>query len=239
MITALLVSVNYSDCLKVALPHNTLQFDQIIVITTESDKECQDICSKYSNVKCLVVPDEAVKTPTNPFSKGALTNKGFEYLNEIGYSDWLVITDADIVFPENFKELLLSKKKNPNILYGIARRFCKNLTCFNEYLNTKNTAFCTIGSRMSSLLFNGYCQIFIYSANKFVYSEIDTEWDDLWFLSYFSKYVKRSMAANEKKPYLWCRPSPSLVLLSTMNYFVIHLGVPEVNWHGRKSEPFI
>ena len=130
--------IDYSDYLKVALPHNTLQFDQIIVITTESDKECQDICSEYSNVKCIVVPDEASRTPTNTFSKGALTNKGFEYLNEIGYSDWLVSTDADIIFPKNFKDLLLSREKDPNILYGMKRRFCSTLKRFNEYLNTKN-----------------------------------------------------------------------------------------------------
>jgi len=237
MITALLSSVNYSDYLKVALPHNTLQFDQIIVITTESDKECQDICSEYSNVKCIVVPDEASRTPTNTFSKGALTNKGFEYLNEIGYSDWLVSTDADIIFPKNFKDLLLSREKDPNILYGMKRRFCSTLKRFNEYLNTKNISFCTIGDRMSSLLFNGYCQIFIYSPNKFVYSDTDTVWDDLWFLSYFSESIKQSVAANEKKPNLWCKPSPTLVLLSTTD-FVVHLGPPSINWHGRTSEPF-
>ena len=38
MITALLVSVNYSDYLEVALPYNTKQFDEIIVLTIESDK---------------------------------------------------------------------------------------------------------------------------------------------------------------------------------------------------------
>ena len=61
MITALLVSVNYSDHLEIALPFNTLQFDEIIVLTIESDKECQDLCSKYSNVKCLVFSDEILK----------------------------------------------------------------------------------------------------------------------------------------------------------------------------------
>jgi len=57
MITALLVSVNYADYLEAVLPHNALQFDKIIVLTIESDKACQDLCSKYSNVKCLVFRD--------------------------------------------------------------------------------------------------------------------------------------------------------------------------------------
>ena len=116
MITALLVSVNYSDYLEVALPYNVLQFDQIIILTIESDNGCQEVCSKHSNVKCLAFPDNLIKKNGLNFNRGALFNEGFKYLNETGYSDWLVMTDADIIFPENFNKLMLSKKKDPTIL---------------------------------------------------------------------------------------------------------------------------
>jgi cellulose synthase/poly-beta-1,6-N-acetylglucosamine synthase-like glycosyltransferase len=159
MVTGLLVSVNYSDYLKVALPYNTLQFDQIIVLTIESDKECQNLCSEYSSVKCLVFPDEILKKNGKQFNKGAIINKGFEYLNEIGYSDWLVMTDADTVFPKNFKELMVSKEEDLNVLYGMKRKTYTNLKSF---VRGREGQY-----RLD--VFMGFCQIFMYQANKFKY----------------------------------------------------------------------
>lgn len=51
MITALLVSVNYSDYLEVALPYNTKQFDEIIVLTIKSDYKA----NKPKRIKCRLV----------------------------------------------------------------------------------------------------------------------------------------------------------------------------------------
>ena len=239
MITALLVSVNYSDYLEVALPYNTKQFDEIIVLTIESDKACQDLCSKYANVKCLVFPDGILKKNGKTFNKGALINKGFEYLNEINYSDWLVITDSDIVFSENFKELMAGKEKDPNILYGMSRRHCHHLNTFNTYMNTKQDTL-LITPRKVDMLFIGFCQIFMYKANKFSFVEdCDAERGDLIFLTHFSKEFKKFMDSEK-----WARgfvreliKDPKFINLSERD-FVIHLGEPKKNWKGRTTNPF-
>ena len=245
MITALLVSVNYSDYLEVALPYNTKQFDEIIVLTIESDKECQDLCRKYSNVKCLVFPDEILKKNGKTFNKGALLNKGFEYLNEINYSDWLVLTDADTVFPENFKELLLSKEKDPNILYGMNRKHCCDVNKFNAYMNTKEPTLLTVKREMPYM---GFCQIFIYKANKVSFVEdCDADNSDFRFLTHFSKQFKTFMDSKinlrEFNRSSLTRITQYLKNVSDFIYlsrtdFVIHLGEPTQNWKGRITTPF-
>jgi hypothetical protein len=226
MIKALLVSVNYSDYLEIALPFNTLQFDEIIVLTIESDKECQDICSKYSNVKCLVFPDEILKKNGKKFNKGAIINKGFDYLNEIGYSDWLVMTDSDIVFPENFKELLLSKEKDPSVFYGMIRRHSPKYQIFKRYLRTKNKEHLRIRSGGGEA-FVGFCQIFIYQSHKSKYNEhTNAENSDLFFAFEFFRMCNLKLDTSAK-----------LSLLSKDD-FVVHLGESNKNWTGRVTPKF-
>ena len=229
MITALLVSVNYSDCLEVALPYNVLQFDQIIVLTIESDKECQDLCSKHSNVKCLVFPDKLIKKNGLNFNRGALFNEGFKYLNETGYSDWLVMTDADIIFPKNFKELMHSKEKDPNILYGTGRRECNSSTDIENQISL-------IDNTNTKEAFFGFCQIFMYKTNEFKYSEIyDASRGDAEFLSHFSEEL-RKLPIPERWRQKTFKNIPNFI---TLPINVIHLGESGVNWTGRKSQTFV
>ena len=229
MITALLVSVNYSDYLEVALPYNVLQFDQIIVLTIESDKACQDLCSKHSNVKCLVFPDKLIKKNGLNFNRGALFNEGFKYLNETGYSDWLIMTDSDIIFPENFKELMLSKKKDPNILYGMGRKTCNSSTDIKNQIRrikkTKNTREA----------FFGFCQIFMYKTNEFKYEEHNVVRGDVIFLSQFSEEL-RKLPIPERWRQKTLKNIPNFITLPING---IHLGESGVNWTGRKSQTFV
>ena len=244
MITALLVSVNYSDYLEVALPYNTLQFDEIIVLTIKSDKACQDLCSKYSNVKCLVFPDGILKKNGKTFNKGALLNRGLAYLNRIRYQDWLVMTDSDIVFPENFNELMTSKEKDSNILYGMNRKHCHDVNTFNTYMNTKQDTLLT--TSLQEMPFIGFCQIFMYKANKFSFAEdCDAERSDLIFLTHFSKEFKKFMDSGIKRhgfPKTGFAKAlikdPKFIKLSEKD-FVIHLGEPKKNWKGRTTKLFI
>jgi hypothetical protein len=238
MITALLLSVNYADYLEVALPYNTKQFDEIIVLTIESDKACQDLCSKYSNVKCLVFPDEILKKNGKMFNKGAIINKGFEYLNKIGYSDWLVMTDSDIIFPENFKELIASKEKDTNILYGMFRAHCHTLARLES---TRHEI--TLGKRKpNGDIFMGYCQIFICNAKKLEYSEDhNAENSDILFLTNFSEEFKQFMSNKNMR-----HNDTFNALLRINNFkllseddFVIHLGISVRNWAGRITPLFV
>lgn len=246
MITALLVSVNYSDYLEVALPYNTKQFDEIIVLTIKSDKACQDLCSKYSNVKCLVFPDGILKKNGKTFNKGALLNRGLAYLNRIRYQDWLVMTDSDIVFPENFNELMTSKEKDSNILYGMNRKHCYDANKFNTYMNTKQDTLLTTSPPLQEMPFVGFCQIFMYKANKFSFVEdYNAENSDLIFLTHFSKHFKKFMD-NGIETHSFPKAgitkalnkSSAFIKLSERD-FVIHLGESMKNWKGRTTNLFI
>ena len=64
----LLVSVNYNDFLDFLLPKNKTQFDEIIVLTIESDVECQKICEKHDNVRCLAFDDSVIKKHNKNFN---------------------------------------------------------------------------------------------------------------------------------------------------------------------------
>lgn len=243
MITALLVSVNYSDYLEVALSYNTKQFDKIIVLTIESDKACQEVCSKHSNVKCLVYSDEILKKNGAKFNKGAIMNKGLEYLNSIKYSDWLVLTDSDIIFPENFKDLLLSKNKDLNILFSMKRKCCVDSKTLKEYSETKNDTLLEIVR--GDMDFIGFCQIFIYQPDKIkFYEEYNADVYDLLFLIDFNKnmqtFYSKKPTYQEIFPLLAkeVRGSPNFILFPNNN-FVIHLGEIKKNWRGRITEKFI
>jgi hypothetical protein len=242
MITALLVSVNYSDYLEIALPYNTKQFDQIIVLTVESDKACQDLCNKYSNVKCLVFPDRILKKNGKQFNKGAILNAGFRYLNERNYSDWLVLTDSDIIFPENFKDFFLSKEKNKDIMYGMDRKHCFDKQTLNTYMKTKNDELLKTLREWGPCI--GCCQIFFYTANKFSYSENnDAQLSDLHFLMDFLKIktvvdspLTQTLFNKVIRPIVMNNPNVNSQLLKEL--FLIHLGDRGKNWKGRVTNLF-
>ena len=154
------------------------------------------------------------------------------------------MTDSDIVFPENFKELMSSKEKDPNILYGMNRKHCCDVNTFNTYMNTKQDMLLT--TSLQEIPFIGFCQIFMYKANKFSFVEdYDAEKSDIIFLTHFYKHFKKFMDNGIKK-----HSFPKTGIIKALNQssafiklsqrdFVIHLGEPLKNWEGRTTRQFV
>ena len=117
----------------------------------------------------------------------------------------------------------------------MSRRHCHHLNTFNTYMNTKQDTLLTTSREM---LFIGFCQIFMYKANKFSFVEdCDAERSDLIFLTHFSK----EFMGSEKRPRGFVRElikDPKFIKLSEKD-FVIHLGEPKKNWKGRTTKLFI
>ena len=231
MIAALLVSVNYNDYLEISLSHNNKHFQKFVVVTTTSDTKCQQICSSYSNVVCVVVSDDVLKTNNRVFNKGALLNKGFEYLDSIGWSQWVVITDADIIFPDNITELILKQIPLRNILYSMYRKHLHTFESYKKYFDEHDSTCLQDGGTLETCgwpIAIGYCQIFRYTINKYRYDEYnDADNSDLRFIKYFSTQDR------------WYPDSPAVKLLSNQDTdFVIHIGETKINWKGRKSVNF-
>ena len=130
---AALVSVNYSDFLELVLPFNTKIFDTIYVITTKEDEECIDICSKYDNVDCFIVGDTVLKKNNASFNRGAAYNLLFDKLSLEEYDEWICLTDSDIIFPPNLRELVSKVDYGP--MYSLPRSFCQNENQFKRYIS--------------------------------------------------------------------------------------------------------
>lgn len=138
---SLLVSVNYSDYLACVLPDNVNVFEEIIVVTTKSDTDCQHICDQYKNVTCITVPDELLNLNNSTFNKGVLLNHGMSYLYEHQYQGYLCLTDSDIIFKGlnmNFDQHMQTLESRgvccKEMLIGMSRYIIKN---FNNYCKWK------------------------------------------------------------------------------------------------------
>lgn len=215
----MLVSVNYSDFLDFVIPLNLCQFDEIIVLTVKSDIACKKVCEKYDKVRCLIFDDLVLKTNGKNFNKGALYNKGLEYLDSINYSDWLVFTDADILFPDNFKQMVKNLEFKKRVLYTLHRYDCETYDVYKKYTETKDMSL--LGDKYYCP-FAGYCQIFIYEPTKMPVVEIGEGNVYDWI------HLRRF-----GRPRLRLRKNQDVFKFLSNNEFVIHLGQAHLNIAGR------
>lgn len=94
LIECVVTCVNYGDFLAQSLPHNRVQFDRLVVVTSPEDKHTQAVCD-FNHVECI--PTDAFRSHWDEFHKGAGINVGLAALSKRG---WLVQMDADIVLPQ-------------------------------------------------------------------------------------------------------------------------------------------
>jgi len=118
-IHALLVCVNFTDYLEITIPHNRVIFESITVITSTEDVKTQNFC-KWNKLDFIVT--DAFKPR---FNKGAAINKGLSFLRAKQDVEWVMITDADIIWPPSLKHWLPTL--HPSFLYGCCRRVLKKL----------------------------------------------------------------------------------------------------------------
>ena len=219
MITALLTSVNYNDFLEFLLPKNLNQFDEIIVLTVESDTECKRICDRYERVRCLVFEDSVLKKHGKNFNKGALYNKGLEYLDSINYNEWLVFTDADILFPDTFKEMVTKLEKKKRVLYTLDRYDCETYKIYKEYIKTKDISL--LGEKYYCP-YAGYCQLFIYEPTKM--PVVESGEADVYDWQHLRRFGR---------PRLRYRKNQEVFKFLSKDEFVLHLGIHLLNINGR------
>jgi hypothetical protein len=218
---AIIVCVNYSDILSWTLPFNKKMFDSITIVTSSEDKKTQQVAKE--NGATIVISDSYKRDGAN-FNKGAMLNAGYSTISKI---DWCVVTDADIIFRENFKINFLKKARHSDALY-YALRLDTPSTNKEKWLRTyeKNPEL------IKELTFNrpgankmpwGYMQLFhpqscFLDKNKPFYPD------------HFTSAVDVDYAFQEK----W--ESAYKVLLPETVIHIEH-GTEGSNWNGRKSTP--
>jgi len=128
---AIITCVNYDDYLSLTLPKNKEFFSETIVVTSENDFATHEICKKY---------DVSLIMTNKFFEKGAVFNKGKAInvgLESLDSQNWVCHLDADIILPENFKNID-TKQLNKNYIYGCARKMCPSKDAWEEFNKTGN-----------------------------------------------------------------------------------------------------
>ena len=123
---AVMVCVDYSDFLDISLPRNKKHFDNIIVVTSNADKNTQEVCKK-NKVACVITD---CMFENMGFNKGKAINKA---IGAAQRKDWVLITDADMIMPDNLRYKLDNMSLDPSIAYGTGRKMCPTYEDWERY----------------------------------------------------------------------------------------------------------
>ena len=124
MIECITTCVNYADFLAETLPRDLMIFDRVTVITSNADRETQELCRKLS-------------TPyycTDLFFKDGSWNKarGIDFgLGYLRWNEWVVHKDADTFLPQCTRQWL--ENKDDTYIYGIDRVECVGYSRWKAY----------------------------------------------------------------------------------------------------------
>jgi len=110
----IMTCVGYSNFLLITLPRILLYCKDVTIITSPDDKETQKI-QEWSH--CKIVTTDAFYRNKALFNKGLAIEEELEKLDNI--TRWILIIDADIFLPWNFK---LPQFLDICTLYGCRRR---------------------------------------------------------------------------------------------------------------------
>jgi hypothetical protein len=110
--------VGYARYLAVTLPRNIRHLQECVVVTSPEDHGTLEVCQHVSGVRVHVT--DAFTRYGARFNKGLAMEEGFDVLGRAG---WILIWDADIVFPEQFPYTRMRE----GYLIGARRRLCRDL----------------------------------------------------------------------------------------------------------------
>lgn len=215
-IYGVVVCVNYSDMLKLTLKSAVGQFNKLYVITDLKDKDTESLCSQYDFVE--LIKTDAFYENGNNFDKGSGINLGLERV-PVRKDSWVLIFDADIVFPSYMKHVLSHKALDVEVLYGARRHFARTYEAYDRYeragqdLTTLKEVYNPGGLPI------GYYQLFNSQNLKFPNFRYITD-------------QKNASTADMVFSYRF----PKRTTLRSIS--VVHLGHDGINWSGRVTPVF-
>jgi len=223
-ITCIITCVNYYDFLKITLPFNKNYLKNIIIVTTPDDSKTIEVCME-NNIQCVKTNIFYEKSKTwcewinsKLFcNKCRITlsgcrkiknNKCFNKAKAINYimkkyvkTDWVLLLDSDIIVPNYISSMDITNF-DKEALYGVPRIVYKTQ---KDWVNKENEYY-------DFWKFMGFFQLFNiksknFSKNYYGYDE-DFNYADGSDYHFSRKFYKKHL----------------------LNYYVIHLGEPYVNW---------
>lgn len=212
-IHAVLVSVNYTDLLRLTLPYNRHHFASVTVVTSEKD---------WKNVFPVANANGAWVYRTNAFYDDGATFNKWKALEEAldqfglriryGPAKWVCLMDADVVWP---KSASLERILRPGMLYTPRRRMAvpaPNYIPAEEY-------WPAFPLHPQEREFAGYTQVF---RNDDPALPLEGPWHETdWRHAGGADSFFQARWPEERK----VRP----------DWTVLHLGPAGVNWCGRTT----
>ena len=178
-IQVVVICVNYSDFLRITYQQNIRFFNRnnYYIITAKDDQETVDLCIEL-NIRYETYDDFYINS--SKLNKSGAINKIQKRLHNDFPNDWILLLDADIILPNNFDELFLSRCINNKCLYSFKR---KDYEEQNDFLNSKNLVDYT------GINFMGFMQLY-HNKTKF-YPEFSNDCGicDAIFRDYFFDYL--------------------------------------------------
>ena len=178
-IQVVVICVNYSDFLRITYQQNIRFFNRnnYYIITAKDDQETVDLCIEL-NIRYETYDDFYINS--SKLNKSGAINKIQKRLHNDFPNDWILLLDADIILPNNFDELFLSRFINNKCLYSFKR---KDYEEQNDFLNSKNLVDYT------GINFMGFMQLY-HNKTKF-YPEFSNDCGicDAIFRDYFFDYL--------------------------------------------------
>jgi hypothetical protein len=192
----------------------------MIIVTTKEDKNTIDLCDNYG---IQTIFTDRLYENGDKFNKGKAINDGVKHIK---YNDWVLITDADMFLPFNFRETLDKQTLNVDNIYGTHRYICPT---YHEWLNyrdtrTINMSWTLQGHRLAIGV--GFFQL-INCKSKIITS-LDNKWYD----------ENHGHAGRSDRMFLRKWPDENR---KNLKINTIHLGNDELgrNWKGRTTANFI
>ena len=216
-IVGITVCVNYADLLERSIERWVAGLNKLIVVTTPTDKATIALCEKH-NVETFKTT--AFYLDGAKFNKGRAIMDAYRYLN-LPRTRWLLLFDADIVPPIDWKEQLIALRPTPGNLYG-ARRYQipekAPLTCTSKLMpQSWVIGFFMLASVGDSKLWHDGIMLDETYTNAGCY---DTD---------FSKRWERQIPFDKK----WDPDKPVVGKQVILPISFIHLGEERQNWVGR------
>lgn len=206
-IRGLTVCVGYDDFLKLTLPRILLHVKEFLVITSSADIRTQELVASFSPDKVRTLVTDVFYERGASFNKGAAIEQGFDALGRDG---WLMVMDADIVFPVSVPDAELQIGH----MYSAPRYILPDVQCLESADQIDITPL-TIRKECGNY---GYFQLFNASdpvLKKRPWYEVD------WTHAGGADASFRKRWNNDTRKQL--------------SFQVVHLGDPDNNWHGRAT----
>jgi hypothetical protein len=209
-LTGISVCVNYDDFLAITLPQNITHFNKYIIITSEKDGRTCKMIEMYNDKKITLIKTNIFYENGAQFNKGAAIRQVQKSLLINSNISWICILDADIVLPNNFREVCMKVCTNKNLLYGAQRI---NYETYDDYINEKPSQICN-----KNEVGIGFLQIYFKHKGK---------------PKFYSTRFKTAAVCDMEFKSKWARA------IKDIGVSVKHLGESCANWKGRTTNLFI